>query len=114
MKKSNLWLILIIAAVGLALMSGIFIGRITSGARIHIEKNEENSEDAVTSGPLDINTATVEDFVQLPGIGESLAQRIIDYREQNGPFKDVEDLLNVSGIGESKLNRIINYIKVGG
>lgn len=53
--------------------------------------------------PLDMNTATAEELTELPGIGESLADRIIAYRETHGPFTSLEDLLNVSGIGEKKL-----------
>ena len=49
---------------------------------------------------INLNTATKADFEKLPGIGPSMAQRILDYREKNGNFKKVEDLMNVQGIGE--------------
>lgn len=114
MKKYSLWLMLAIFAVGLVLMSGIFIGRITSGDRVQVEKNNDSSVKQEAPALLDINSATIEELTDLPGIGESLAQRIVDYREQNGPFQAVEELLNVSGIGEAKLNRIIDYVTVGG
>ena len=61
---------------------------------------------------VNINTANLEKLQTLPGIGESLAQRIIDYREQNGNFKAIDDLKNVSGIGESKFNNIKDKIYV--
>ncbi|MCK4388321.1 MAG: helix-hairpin-helix domain-containing protein, partial [Dehalococcoidia bacterium] len=48
----------------------------------------------------------------LPGIGEVLAQRIVDYRSENGPFKRIEDLLKVSGIGEATFEKIKDYITV--
>ena len=54
-------------------------------------------------GPINVNTATLDQLDSLPGIGPTLAQRIIDYREQHGPFRSVEDLLNVSGIGDARL-----------
>ena len=48
----------------------------------------------------------------LPGIGEVLAQGIVDYRSENGPFKRIEDLLKVSGIGSGTFERIKDYITV--
>ena len=55
------------------------------------------------TGPLNINTATLEELDELSGIGPVLAQRIIDYREEHGPFQSVEELLEVKGIGEVTL-----------
>ena len=52
---------------------------------------------------VNLNTATLDQLETLPGIGPALGQRIIDYREQHGPFRSVDDLLNVSGIGEKRL-----------
>jgi competence ComEA-like helix-hairpin-helix protein len=59
--------------------------------------------------PIDINMATKEDLVALPGIGEAMAERIIMYREEKGPFRSVDDLLNVKGIGRKKLDRLAPY-----
>jgi competence protein ComEA len=61
---------------------------------------------------LDINSATLEQLQQLPGIGEKIAQRIVKYREDHGPFAKVEDLLNVEGIGEKKLEKIKPLIQI--
>lgn len=58
---------------------------------------------AASGGPLNVNQATAEQLVQLNGIGEALAQRIVADREKNGPFSSVDDLTRVSGIGEKKL-----------
>lgn len=66
-----------------------------------------------TDGLININTATRAELQTLPGIGEVLAQRIIDYREANGPFTDVSQLTYVSGIGEKRLAAIIDLITVG-
>jgi competence protein ComEA len=61
---------------------------------------------------ININTATVEELVTLPGIGETRANDIIAYREANGPFVTVDDLVNVSGIGEGTLETLRPLISV--
>jgi competence protein ComEA len=61
---------------------------------------------------ININTATLDQLETLPGIGEVLGQRVIDYREQHGPFHSVDDLLNVSGIGPSHLADIKDSVTV--
>ena len=61
------------------------------------------------SFPLELNTATVKDLVYINGIGEAMAQAIVDYARTKG-FYEVEDLLNVSGIGESTLKKIAPYV----
>ena len=61
---------------------------------------------------MDINTASTSQLVELPRIGEIIAQRIIDYREANGPFSSVEDLLAVQGIGPDTLAGIRDLVEV--
>ena len=68
------------------------------------------AEEKVTR--VNLNTASVEELVTLPGIGPSYAKRIVDYREKNGGFKRVEDLLNVQGIGEKTLEKIRDRVTV--
>lgn len=64
------------------------------------------------SGVININTATAEELTQLKGIGEVIAQRIVDYRNENGAFSSIEDIMNVSGIGEKKFEAIRDNISV--
>jgi competence protein ComEA len=59
---------------------------------------------------LDLNTATKGELVSLPGIGESLADRIISYRNENGSFTSPNDLLRVRGIGPHKLDKIRPFL----
>jgi competence protein ComEA len=61
---------------------------------------------------VNLNLATAEELESLPGIGEVLAQRIIEHREANGSFTAVEELLEVSGIGESRLGDIRDLVTV--
>jgi competence protein ComEA len=59
---------------------------------------------------INLNSAKFEELVNLPGIGEKTAQKIIEYREQHKRFKNINELLNVKGIGEAKLAKIKKYI----
>ena len=68
---------------------------------------------AERADPIDLNRATAQDLIQLPGVGEAIAKRIVDFREQHGPFKRVEDLMKVKGIGEKSLEKIRPYVRVG-
>ena len=78
---------------------------ITDGQHIHIPTKEillQSTRASDSSDLININTADVEKLSELKGIGTSLAQRIIDYREQNGAFKSIDELKNVRGIGDKK------------
>ena len=73
---------------------------------------ETSSNMVMEDEPININTATLELLMQLNGIGETKANAIITYREENGPFEKVEDILNVSGIGDKTFALIKDKIKV--
>lgn len=61
---------------------------------------------------ININTADVTELQKLPGIGPSIAARIVEYRVQNGPFRAIEEITGVRGIGEARLNNLRNSITV--
>ncbi len=65
-----------------------------------------------TSSQVNINTASATELETLPGVGEVIAQRIVDYRTQNGPFASVDDLLDVSGIGDATLAEMRDMVTV--
>lgn len=73
----------------------------------NVIQEEKSSKDS----KININTASISELITLPGIGNSTAEKIINYREENGKFKNIEDIKNVSGIGESKYKELSGYIK---
>ena len=64
-------------------------------------------------GKININLASQSELMDLPGIGNVLASRIVDYRRQNGDFSRIEDIRNVSGIGEKRYEAIQDKITIG-
>lgn len=87
----------------------------TNGETIDSNGANTGNESTSTSkegAKVNINTATQNELDGLPGIGPALAQRIIDFREENGNFKSIEDIQNVKGIGDSKFEEIKDKIVV--
>lgn len=66
----------------------------------------------IAENSIDLNTASMEELIALPGIGEVTAERIIQFRETKGRFRKIEDIMNVKGIGKKKFENIKPYIKV--
>ena len=74
---------------------------------------QSGSVPGAAAGKINLNTATVEELDQLPGIGPAYAAAIIDYRTKNGPFKRIEDINAVKGIGDALFEKIKDQITVG-
>lgn len=88
---------------------------IVSGEKIYFPYEDELADGgglSQDSGKVNINTATKDELMTLPGIGESKAEAIIKYREEHGAFQSIEDITNISGIKEGVYNNIKEYIIV--
>ena len=122
--KKPVNILVTVTCVFAAFLGGFHIGRSLNRAPVQIyQLPDPTVEDALPAGSpeaagptqpqlLNINTAAAADFDALPGIGPVLAQRIVDYRTENGDFQAVEELLKVSGIGDSKLGEFLDLITV--
>lgn len=62
---------------------------------------------------VNLNTASAEQLTALPGVGEKLAVRIVEYRQKAGGFKSIQELMNVKGVGEKNLAKIQAYLTLG-
>jgi len=69
---------------------------------------------AETRGVVNVNSANATQLALLPRVGPSVAERIVDYRKQNGPFKKPEDLMLVQGIGEKTFQLLKPYVAIAG
>ena len=83
-------------------------------AQTNAEAADEEADGAAVSYPIDLNTATIEELMTLPRIGEKLAQRILDYRAEYGRFSAPEQLMDVEGIGEATFEGLRELITVEG
>lgn len=104
--------LLALAAVFFA--AGYFTGRaVTGDVRVTVEERSDGlppAEDA--RGLVNINTASAAELMALPGIGETLARRVTEYREEHGPFRVKEELMNVPGVGEALFDSLEDLLCV--
>ena len=116
--KNGRNILLLLCVLSFMFLLGLFVGRNSETKYVALRENDTVSVNTIAEGDsdyrLDINTATKIQFMELPGIGEVIAERILQYRDENGSFTAIDDLLNVEGIGESKFQQIEKFIRVGG
>lgn len=75
------------------------------------KKNGKDPGKKESGAIININTATKNELIGLPGVGDATAEKIINYREQKKGFKKIEDMMNVSGIGKKKFEKMKPFIK---
>ena len=117
--------LILILATAAFIVAAVCVGVSGGGAGVYVEKGgavsavptapeTPEAPSLADVSPIDINTADASTLALLPGVGDTLASRIVDYREAHGSFAAVEDIMNVSGIGEGKFAEIRDYITTGG
>ena len=122
MKNKLLTVLLILTALFAGLTLGLYLGRNPGGGSVIVSVPAQTQatsavpEPTLSSAavPVNINTADIAELAGLPGIGDVLARRIVDYRNAHVSFTAVEQLTNVEGIGEGKLEAILEQITIGG
>ena len=118
MRKS-LYVLITSILVFIGLISGIFIGRSTASTQITINPISGSSSTSSTKDPeelgkVNINTASKDTLMLLPGIGDIKATKILQFREDYGNFTSIEDLIYVDGFSYETIEDLRPYITVGG
>jgi competence protein ComEA len=129
MKKPKVHILVALTLAFAAFTAGLYLGRSAEASPVTVSvsaamqtlppettqpPDEPTEETEAIRFPIHINLAGKEEFMALPGIGEVLAQRILDYRAEHGPFRYPEELIYVPGIGEDTLAGLLDLITAGG
>ena len=85
--------------------------KLSDGEKIYIPSEDEIEISSNSSGLININTASADELMLLPGIGQVYAQRIIDYRSSKS-FSSIEEITNIDGIGEKTFNKLKDLITI--
>ena len=124
--KKGAHAVLAVTLIFICVLVGFFMGRVTTRIDLTSQdfingtdqptahSSEPSNDESISDGRININTATSHQLQMLPNIGEILANRIIEYRTENGPFSTIEDLVLVKGIGDKRMEELRQYISVGG
>ena len=99
--KRSRWIVVMLAAGLVAAAAGGSVGAATA----------ETKDGA--QAKVDINKATESELMTVSGIGETLAKRIVEFRDKNGPYRRLEDLMKVQGIGEKSFEKLRSHLTVG-
>ena len=123
MKKPKLSLPVVLTFAFTVFLAGLFLGRVLYRGDVIVSTLPpgsrstpltQSTQPSAAPASVNINTADARELSRLPGIGEVLAERIVDYRNTHGPFSAPEELLKVSGIGASTLEAILDSVTTGG
>ncbi|UCF95531.1 MAG: helix-hairpin-helix domain-containing protein [Desulfobacterales bacterium] len=90
----------------------LIVNPASAGTKAESSAQKTGTVEAVSIAPVDINKADVDTLATLNGVGKDRAQKIIEYREKNGPFKKPEDIMLVTGIGPKIFEKNKDFIKV--
>ena len=112
--KNGKSIVFLVCGLALCLLLGIFIGRNTGEHYVKLPDNKDFTIVSDEAYKLDLNTAGKAQLMEIPGIGETIADRILEYRDRNESFTTMDELMNIEGIGKKKLLQIEAYLKVGG
>lgn len=125
MKNRGTYILLVVTLLFLAFTAGFFLGRNSTRQAVTMYQHPTETTQATAPRPVEkpvegdsalvnINTASLPELAALPGIGEVIGQRIVDYRQEKGPFQEITQLSQVEGIGEKRMEELLPLITVGG